>query len=130
MPYASGSRLPAESASKLGHLPVIQSDWVRELVSDFERAAEPSTDTSNTLWSTFNPADAEPLRNVWSVDGSFVAIESLGKPPRQVSFVKTALLAVDRLKIDGIDKDHPHPLLLRDVLTDSAIFHATVFPLK
>jgi len=82
------------------------------------------------LWTAFDASDAEPLRNVWAVDGSFVAIESFDKPPRQVSFVKTALLTVDRFKLDKIDKEHPHPLLLRDVMADSAIFHATVFPLK
>ena len=34
------------------------------------------------------------------------------------------------MRLEAIDKDHPHPLLLQDVLTGSAIFHATVFPLK
>jgi hypothetical protein len=47
-----------------------------------------------------------------------------------VAFVKTALLTVDRARLDTIDKYHPHPLLLQDVLTGSAVFHATVFPLK
>jgi hypothetical protein len=44
--------------------------------------------------------------------------------------VKTALLAVDRTRLGAIDKENPHPLLLQDVLTGSAIFHSTVFPLK
>jgi hypothetical protein len=47
-----------------------------------------------------------------------------------VAFVKTALLTVDRTRLEQIDKEHPHPLLLQEVLTNSAIFHATVFPLK
>lgn len=38
MPYSSGSRLPGESASKLGHLAVIQSEWVRALVAEFDQA--------------------------------------------------------------------------------------------
>ena len=37
---------------------------------------------------------------------------------------------MDRAKLDLIDKEHPHPLLLQDVLKGSAVFHATVFPLK
>src|SRR4029078_12188404 len=78
----------------------------------------------------FDPSGIAPLRNVWAVDGSFVAIRYDQTPPREVSFVKTALLTVDRTKLDAIDKEHPHPLLLQDVLTGSAVFHATVFPLK
>jgi len=70
------------------------------------------------------------LRNVWAVDGSYVTVRSEQRPPKEVAFVKTALLAVDRAKLDAIDREHPHPLLLQDVLTGSGVFHATVFPLK
>ena len=37
---------------------------------------------------------------------------------------------VDKQKLDKIDKENPHPLLLQDVLNDSALYHHTVFPLK
>jgi hypothetical protein len=130
MPYSQGTRLPAESASKLGHLAVVQSKWVKSLVQEFEDYKNLDHDPSKTLWKIFDPKTAQPLRNVWAVDGSFVTIESDGKPPKEVSFVKTALLTVDRARLDTIDKDHPHPIHLRDVLTGTAIFHATVFPLK
>ena len=36
MPYEKGAHLPGESASKLGHLRVIQSEWVQELIGEFE----------------------------------------------------------------------------------------------
>jgi hypothetical protein len=70
------------------------------------------------------------LRSVWAVDGSFVSVITQEKPPREVAFVKTALFVVDRAKLDAIDREHPHPLLLREVMAESAVFHATVFPLK
>lgn len=130
MPYSAGARLPGESASKLGHLSVIQSDWVRALIGEFEAAKAAEQDHSNTVWETYSAEGVVPLRNVWAVDGSFVSIQSEQKPPREVVFVKTALLTVDRVRLEAIDKDHPHPLLLQDVLTGSAVFHATVFPLK
>ena len=44
--------------------------------------------------------------------------------------MKAALLTVDRTRLGAIGKENPHPLLLQDVLTGSAIFHSTVFPLK
>jgi hypothetical protein len=130
MPYSEGTRLPGETASKLGHLSVVQSPWVKALVGEFDLSKQGDRDWSNTIWTEFDPTDIEPLRNVWAVDGSFVPIQSEERPPKEVCFVKTALLTVDRSKLDLIDKEHPHPLLLQEVLTGSAVFHATVFPLK
>ncbi len=40
------------------------------------------------------------------------------------------MLMLDKAKLDVIDKDLPHPLLLRDALKDTGVQHATVFPLK
>ena len=130
MPYASGTRLPGESASKLGHLAVLESDWVRSLVREFESDQPVQTDSTGTLWQEADTSAVEPLRSVWAVDGSFVPIRTQESPPKEVAFVKTALLTVDSARLALIDKEHPHPLLIRDVLTGSGIFHATVFPLK
>jgi hypothetical protein len=130
MPYGQGTRLPGEAASKLGHLAVVKSDWVKALVKEFEATKPNESDPSSTVWTTFNPDGVRPLTRVWAVDGSFVSVQSEQKPPREVAFVKTALLVVDRARLDTIDKEHPHPLLLQDVLTGSAVFHASVFPLK
>jgi hypothetical protein len=130
MPYAQGTRLPAESASKLGHLAIIQSKWVRSLINDFEQVQQAKEDLSQTIWHEFSPGILTPLPKIWAVDGSFVSIRSEGRIPKELAFVKTALLSIDQVKLARIDKEHPHPLLLQDVLRDSAIFHATVFPLK
>jgi hypothetical protein len=130
MSYSEGTRLPGQSASKLGHLAVVKSEWVNALVDEFENRQLAKTDPAETLWMEFDPSEVKPLRNVWAVDGSFVPIETSQKPPKEVSFVKTALLTLDRAKIEALDKDHPHPLLVQDILNGSAIFHATVFPLK
>src|SRR4051812_30797164 len=100
MPYGQGTRLPGEAASKLGHLSVVQSPWVQALVNAFEQAKRVDADPANTVWEAFDPTGLQPLRNVWAVDGSFVAIRSEQKPPKEVAFVKTALLTVDRARLD------------------------------
>ncbi|RAU84060.1 hypothetical protein [Pontibacter arcticus] len=130
MPYSPGSRLPGETASKLGHLAVVESEWVKSLIKDFEDYQSDSSNVNEEMWQIFDPTGHVPLRNIWAVDGSFVAIKTDSHPPKEVSFVKTALLSVDKGRLDLIDKEHPHPLLLQDILKDSAVFHATVFPLK
>ncbi|WEK11511.1 MAG: hypothetical protein P0Y51_12580 [Candidatus Pseudomonas colombiensis] len=130
MPYGQGTRLPGESASKLGHLDVIQSEWVRSLVDDFESVKSQDGDPSKTVWIKFDASSVLPLRSIWAVDGSFVSVSSEQKPPKEVAFVKTALLMLDKAKLEAIDKDLPHPLLLRDALKDSGVQHSTVFPLR
>ena len=107
-----------------------QSDWVRALVTEFNSDIRITSDPSKTLWTEANPTGIEPLRNVWAVDGSFVPVRTQETPPKEGAFVKTALLTVDSARLAAIDREHPHPLLIRDVLTGSGIFHATVFPLN
>ena len=130
MPFQASTRLPGEMASKLGHLSVVKSEWVQSIISDFETNEENSEDTSGTCWLSFDASSVKPLTSVWATDGSYATIQAAGKPPKEVSFVKTALLVIDKAKLDNIDKEHPHPLHIQDVMKNSAVFHATVFPLK
>lgn len=130
MAYNQGTNLPGESASKLGHLSVVKSKWVQELIKEFETEPPLSSDQSGTVWTSFEPNEDALLSRVWAVDGSFVPVKTQIKPSKEVAFVKTALLSLDQTRLAAIDKENPHPLLLQDILSDSAIFHATVFPLK
>lgn len=124
MPYEG------EKASKLGHLTLIDSPWVRDLVAGFERTPTAVGDPTKTVWRTFDRSAAPPLSRVWAVDGSFVEVRSTEVPPREVAFVKTALVLLDREQMADIDPHFPHPLDLRDAMAESGLFHATVFPLR
>ena len=61
MAYSStGGKLPFESASKLGHLKVIESEWVNSLIRDFEindLGNEALYD--NNIWNDFNINSAD-----------------------------------------------------------------------
>lgn len=122
MPYEG------ERASKLGHLTLIESPWVADLVAGFESAPTVAGDPAHTPWQEF--AVAAPLSRVWAVDGSFVRVFSTDTPPREVAFVKTALVLLDRDQMAEIDPHFPHPLDLRDAMAQSGLFHATAFPLR
>lgn len=128
MPYQGGNRLPAERASKLGHLEVLKSDLVRKLCQSFEDPKQ-STAVPNASWETANIL-GKPLPLIFGVDGSIQTIESDIPPHKALAFVKTALLRLDQYALAQVDKDSPHPLALRDILADSALYHATVFPLR
>jgi hypothetical protein len=129
MPYKAGQRLPAERASRLGHLDVLNSKLVKKLCHSFAEP-EPSITSDDVMWETMPLGVADVLPIVFGVDGSMQRIESETPPYKTLAFVKTALLRIDRYALAQIDKDSPHPFALRDILSDSALYHATVFPLK
>ncbi|ACL02107.1 conserved hypothetical protein [Desulfatibacillum aliphaticivorans] len=128
MPYQGGSRLPFERASKLGHLQVIKSDLVNQLINCFEDP-EPACVKSSAAWEEV-PLGGDPLRLIFAVDGSNQTVRSEFKPYKEVSFVKTALLRLDQHAIAKLDPEAPHPMAMRDIMADSAMYHSTVFPLK
>ncbi|MDP9238537.1 MAG: hypothetical protein M3P30_14270 [Chloroflexota bacterium] len=127
MPYEAGSRLPGERASRLGHLDVLKSPLVRKLCESFEDTAASSTIPSAS-WEL--PPISTPLPLVFAVDGSLQIIENALPPHKTLAFVKTALLRVDRVALAAIDPLMPHPLALRELLIDSAMYHATAFPMR
>jgi len=128
MPYKYGERLPGERASRLGHLEVLKSELVNRLVKSFEDRSIPAT-FNKSLWELV-PIGIKPLPLVFGIDGSMQPIESDTWPYKRLAFVKTALLRIDQFALSKIDRDSPHPLALRDILADSALYHATVFTLR
>ncbi|SMP62815.1 hypothetical protein SAMN06295888_11060 [Desulfonatronum zhilinae] len=128
MPYKGGTRLSGERASKLGHLDIIQSDLVNELIDQFENF-EPEEIETDAIWKKIDLTE-EPLRLVFAVDGSKQTVRSNFPPYKELSFIKTALLRLDQHALSKLDPDAPHPLALRDIMADAAMYHATVLPLK
>lgn len=128
MPYKAGKRLPAERASRLGHLEVVKSDFVRGLCKSFEDPAS-AAPPAPTSWQPI-PIGGEPLKLIFGVDGSFQPIVSEVPPYKALAFIKTALLRLDQTALSRVDVESPHPLALRDILADSALYHATVLPLR
>lgn len=128
MPYNAGTRLPGERASRIGHLEVLKSELVNKLVKNFDSNTV-DLDVINPSWEKI-PNEAKPLSIIFGIDGSVHPIESETPPYKRLAFIKTALLRLDQFALSKIDKDCPHPLALRDILADSALYHATVFPLK
>ena len=127
-------RLPYEKASKLGHLSIINSEWIQSLIDDFESIDDPLLGREELEWEK-KKIDNKYITDIWVVDGSFVPVTSsengdFRKPAKEVAFIKTALLKLDFKSIESIDPISPHPQILRDLMDNSAVYHSTVLPLK
>ena len=86
LPYKKGKRLPSEHASKLGHLDVLQSPLVNELITDFESLSEPR-EINFDNWEEI-PPDGEPLPYIFVSDGSRQVMNSDSLPYKRIAFVK------------------------------------------
>jgi hypothetical protein len=131
MPYQGGQRLTTgERASKLGHLEVVNSPFVRSLIDQFEYPEPTEVEPGKDIWREFDPSDIDPLTIILAVDGSFQPVLSDGYPVRAVAFIKTALVRIDRRQLEKIDKDMPHPVQMKALMADSALQSSTVLPLR
>lgn len=131
MPYQPGSRLAGEKASKLGHLSIVKSPFIKSLVDQFEFPQETGEDPCQTPWVEFDLKKVRPLTVITAVDGSFQTIRSEnGLPIRELTFVKTALIRMDKHKIEEVDPRCPHPTHMKSLMADMGLYHATLFPLK
>lgn len=128
MPYQAGKRLSGERASKIGHLDVINSPLVNEIIHQFEKP-EPAIFESKATWEEIEQNE-KPLRLIFAVDGSLQTIKSDLPPYKELSFIKTALLRLDQHEMNRLDPDAPHPMALRDIMSEAALYHATVLPLR
>lgn len=130
MPYQNKEgRLPAERASKLGHLEVIQSALVQKLCKSFNDPEYIEHTGSVSRWEKLS-TDGKELKIIFSTDGSIQVIENPNPPFKAIAFVKSALLRVDQYALSKIDKDTPNPFALRDLMKKSALYHSTAFPLR
>jgi hypothetical protein len=128
MPYQKGKRLPFEKASKIGHLEVIQSPLVKKLCESFNDP-DCQCEPHGVSWQNI-PSGGQELKLIFASDGSLQTIESPIPPYKAIAFVKTVLLKLDQHAILKLDKDNPNPFTLRDIMKESALFHATSFPLR
>ena len=120
MPYQAGQRLGGEQASKLGHLDVLQSRFVQDVIASFEQPELEPGDTSATPWKPI-AGEHKPLRYIFAVDGSLQVLKSEGAICREVAFVKTALLHLDPNEIASLDPEYPHPNALRKLMKATQI---------
>lgn len=128
MPYQAGNRLPGEYASRIGHLEVIKSPLVQKLCQSFKNPTV-SDECREIPWQTI-PEGESHLKYIFGVDGSMQVIRSDVSPYSTIAFVKTSLLKIDQYQLSKVDKESPHPYVLRDILQEAAIYHATALPLE
>ncbi|WP_292591788.1 hypothetical protein [Mesotoga sp. UBA5825] len=133
MPYEKGQRLPAEHASKIGHIDLTKSEFVRKIVEDLglNEESEDYSQRDMPIISVSDLGSTSLIPMIYGIDGSMQIIEEKGKWPfKRYAFIKTAMLRIDFRSLKKIDKNYPNPFELESLMKKSAIYHYTAFPLR
>lgn len=119
--------MPAEFASKISHIEIINDPFIQNLLEELE-ITDISEIENNSTWKGYT-SDV-PLTSIYSVDGSYQIITSRQWPYRKLAFVKISMVKLDNQEISYLDKENPHPMKIRDILSKSSVYYATILPLQ
>ena len=111
IPYQANSRLPGEHSSRIAHLDVIKSPLVKKLIDSFKNPNIP-IELKDVEWEPLSSYH-ETLKYIFGVDGSYQIVNSDISPYSSIAFVKTALIKMDIFALSRVDKENPHPLILK-----------------
>jgi hypothetical protein len=130
MPYPSSQNLSFETASKLGHLSVVNDPFIRGMLGSFERVQlDPSMPPDQGV-GRLDLDGVEPLDFVIAVDGSMSTIPNTLVPQKTISYVKIAAL---NIRMDELQKAHApivNPETISALLSRYADTESTVLPLS
>ncbi|MBI5059917.1 hypothetical protein HZB60_09105 [candidate division KSB1 bacterium] len=130
MAYKSSSNLSYESASKLGHLSVIQDPFIEEMVQSFElvkrdKQAEPLPDMT-----TIDVDGTDPLDFIICVDGSFSVVPNTLAPDKTLGYIKIGVLNISLSELRQANAPIVNPEVVQKILSRYADTQSTVLPLS
>ena len=129
MAYGASQHLPFETASKLGHLSVVSSPFVREMLGSFEKIERDPTPPPEAGLFSLDLERVQPLDFVIAVDGSLTSVPNTLAPHRMLSYVKIAALNMSLADLRRASAPIVNPEQVSLLLSENADTESTVLPL-
>lgn len=129
-PYADSVNLPFESASKLGHLSVIDDPLVKELLESFERVERGVDTIPDDYVGQLDLESIEPLAIVLAVDGSLSSVPNSLIEDKTLAYVKVAALCLSLDDLEAAEAPIVDPAFVQGLLKDHTNTFSTVLPLN
>ena len=85
--------VPSEMASKIGHLSIIEDEFVKELLQSFQ--ALPKKESSLEEGDLTNIELGSPAKKIICVDGSFTVVPHALQDHKRLAYIKIAALGLD-----------------------------------
>jgi len=129
-PYADSVNLPFESASKLGHLSVIDDPLVKELLESFEKFDRDSGTVPEGAITQLDLESVEPLAIVLAVDGSLSSVPNSLIEDKTLAYVKVAALCLSLDDLEAAEAPIVDPAFVQGLIKDHTNTFSTVLPLN
>lgn len=107
MATPAGKILPAEYASKIGHIKTIESPHVQRLIQAFEKTDMPDIQVGEVT-DHLDLEAAHQIENVVAIDGSFLTIPNSLKRGRRLAFLQITMV---RLKLSELREMRENPIV-------------------
>lgn len=129
MAYGSKIKgIPSEMASKIGHLSVIEDEFVQQMLDSFQ-----ITNASEDLKKNINVQIIKPSKaatKVICVDGSFTVVPHALKDHKKLAYIKIAALGLNIDELEKANKVVVDPKIVQKITSEYATTQSTVLPLE
>ncbi|NYE08815.1 hypothetical protein F4694_005671 [Bacillus niacini] len=131
MAYSGNGSMPYESASKLGHLPIIKNEFISTIIKEFESDKINLEDLDfSSSYSSIIELKEPKINSVIAIDGSYSSITNPLNQKKSISFIKVATLMISLDKLKKAQAPIVNPKLLNEIITQYSDTLATVLPLN
>lgn len=129
MAYGSKVKgVPSEMASKIGHLSVIEDEFVQSLLKSFESAELSDEEKANIPIEDVELG--ESASKVICVDGSFAVVPHALKDHKRLAYIKIAAIGLNIDELEKANKVIVNPEVVSKIISDYATTQSTVLPLE
>lgn len=130
MPYAASDKLPFESASKLGHISVIDDPLVLGLMDGFVRLEPPEERARDAQVVDLALDGVAPLDHVLAVDGSLSVVPNSLIKEKTVAYLKVGALSIGLRDLELASQPIVDPDYVRKLVSENTTTFSTVLPLN
>ena len=130
MPYAESTNLPFESASKLGHLSVVEDPLVKQLLSSFQAVETTSPELPTGAITQLDLNEIEPLAFVIAVDGSVSSVPNSLVAEKTLAYIKVASLCMSMDDLQAAQRPIVDPAFVQQLMSENTNTLSTVLPLN
>lgn len=124
MASPAGQILPAEYASKIGHIKLIQEPHIQSLIEAFETTEDTSAALVGDLSGSLDLNEAGRIEDVIAIDGSYLTIPNSLKRHRSLAFMSATAV---NLKLSELRAMHANPIIdPRDLARRLEDTHGTI----
>lgn len=130
MAYNEGKNLTYETASKLGHVSIIEDEFIKDLVKEFEIIEDNLEEIKLINIGSITNKNTNTIESIILIDGSLSLIQNSFNNKKIMAYIKIASLLLDLKTLEEANKAIVDPRVISDILSKHSDTYSTVIPIN